>query len=216
MSFATMAIIPVTGQMWVVQCGLLWGQAIDIPLGCARSRTRGAGLAGSGRASGRGRGCSRGLRGTDVLSVVCEKTPIDVCESVREVQHSHLGRAQRRVYHKRLWASICVETAPLPIVIVFAFAAVIQIPITCQVWVVRCSLLWGQARNIPGLGWESGWHGRWDSCCQSWDLRRAVCWRDVRRDVRRDLRRDRGIQSGRNRRYSRGVCWCCRCGGKCG
>jgi len=209
-----MAIVPVTGQMWVVHRGLLWSQAIDITPGRACGGTRG----GRGRGCGRGcgRACGSGRRGACVLRIVCEKAAINVCESAREVQHSHLRRAQRRVYHKRLWASICVETAPVPIVIVFAFAAVIQIPITCQVWVVRCSLLWGQARNIPGLGWESGWHGRWDSCCQSWDLRRAVCWRDVRRDVRRDLRRDRGIQSGRNRRYSRGVCWCCRCGGKCG
>jgi len=152
--FATMAKIPVTSQLWVVHRGLLWRQAIDIN---DRAGTRAGGLAGSGRGRGRGR------RGTYVLSIICEKAAIDVCEGAREVQHCHLGRAQRRVYHKRLWASICVETAPLPIVIVFAFAAMIQIPITGQVWVVYCSLLWGQATNTStgrGRGRGSGGGGR--------------------------------------------------------
>jgi len=79
--------------MWVVHRGLIWSQAIDI---AARGGSRG----------GAGTGRGRGRRGTYVLSVVCEKAAIDVCEGAREVQHSHLGRAQRRVYHKRLWASI--------------------------------------------------------------------------------------------------------------
>lgn len=147
-----MAVIPITGQVWVIHCCLFRRQALDITSSRARGGTRGRAHACCGR-SGDGRACGTRRRFLAyVLRVVCKRAAIDDCKTAREIQQNLFGRAQRRAYHNCLWATIFVETAPLPIVIVLAFAAMIVIPITGQVWVVHCSFLWRQAIDAPDGG----------------------------------------------------------------